>query len=75
MLKGGGGQPFSHDISELGRSWHVQNAKLIKSYLLENKVDVQFDVLGAAMMNWVVSQVDCRHVVALDNGGLVSAGV
>jgi hypothetical protein len=36
-----------------------------------NKMDVELDVLGPAMMNWIGGEVDSRNVVAVHNGGLV----
>jgi hypothetical protein len=36
-----------------------------------NKMDVELDVLGPAMVNWIGGEVDSRNVVAVHNGGLV----
>ena len=58
ILKRGGRQPFGHDVSELRGGRHMQDAKLTKSNLLTNKVDVEFDVLGPAVMYRILSKVD-----------------
>jgi hypothetical protein len=34
-------------------------------------MNVELDVLGPAMMNWIGGEVDSRNVVAVHNGGLV----
>ena len=74
-LKGGGRQPLSHDVGELQCGWHVQHTELSKGHLLTNKVDVEFDVLGPAVVYWVLSKIDSRHIVTVDNGSFVDAGV
>jgi hypothetical protein len=36
-----------------------------------NKMYVQIDVLGPAMMDWIGGEVDNRDIVVVHNGGLV----
>ena len=45
----------------------MKNSELAQSYLLADEVDVDLDVLRAAMVDGVGSHVDGAHVVAVDN--------
>ena len=47
----------------------MQHTNSTKSYLFPHKMYIKFNVLGALMMNWVGREVDCTHVVAIDNSG------
>jgi hypothetical protein len=43
----------------------MKNSDLPKGYLFSNKVDVDFDVLGATMLNRVRSHVDSTDIVTV----------
>jgi hypothetical protein len=45
------------------RGWHMKNADLPKRHLFSNKVNIDFDVLGATMLNRVRSHVDSTDIV------------
>ena len=45
----------------------MENTELSQSYLLADKVDVNLDVLRAAVVYWVSSHVDSTHIVTVDN--------
>jgi hypothetical protein len=49
----------------LGRN--MENSELSQSDLLANEVDVDLDVLRAAVVDRVGSHVDGAHVVTVDN--------
>jgi hypothetical protein len=49
----------------------MEHTDMAKGHLFANKVDIQLDVLGAAVMNGVGGEVDSGNVVGLDHGGLV----
>jgi hypothetical protein len=49
----------------------VKNTYTPKCHLFANKVNVELDVLGPAMMNVVGGEIDSGDVVALHDGGLV----
>jgi hypothetical protein len=36
-------------------------------------MNVELDVLGLAMMNWIGEEIDSQNVVAVHNGGIVFA--
>jgi len=61
------GQTLGHDVGELVRRWDMENTELSQSYLLADKVDVNLDVLRAAVVYWVSSHVDSTHIVTVDN--------
>jgi hypothetical protein len=50
----------------------VKNSNVTESNLLTNEVNIQLNVLGAAMMNGVGGEVDNRDVVAEDDSSLVN---
>jgi hypothetical protein len=41
----------------------MKNTELPQSYLLTDEVDVDFDVLRAAVMDWVGCHVHIAHIV------------
>lgn len=43
--------------------------------LLTHKMDVQFHVLCASMVNWVCREIDCRDIVAKDDTCLVHSNM
>ncbi len=49
----------------------MKDANVAKIHLLPNKVDVQLDVLSAAMMNRVGGEVDSGDIVTVHHCGLV----
>jgi hypothetical protein len=49
----------------------VENTYTPKCNLFADKVNVELDVLGPAMMNGVGREVDSGDIVAVHNGGLV----
>ena len=65
------GQAFRHDIGELLRGGDVKDAKLAQGHALADEVNVEFDMLGAPVMDWIDGQVHRRDVVAVhERGGL-----
>jgi hypothetical protein len=56
------------DVCKLSRRRNVKNTDVAKRHLLPDKVNVDLDMLGAAMLNWVRSHVDCTDSVTKDNG-------
>jgi hypothetical protein len=50
----------------------MKNLSVTESNLITNKVDIQLNVLGAAMMNRVGGEVGSVNVVAEDDGDLVN---
>ena len=48
----------------------MKNSNVTNSHLFPNKVNVQLDMLGAAMMNRVGGEVDRGDIVAVDHSGL-----
>jgi hypothetical protein len=50
------------------RGWHVKNPNMTKRHLLANEMNVNLDVLGAAMLNRVGGHVDSTDIVAEDDG-------
>ena len=50
------------------RRWNMEHTDLSQSHLFPNKVDVDLNVLGAAVANRVGGHVDSTDVVAKDNG-------
>ena len=60
-------QPLGHDVGELLSSRDVEHANVSDGDLLANKVDVQLDVLHAAMVHRVLGEVDGRNIVAVDD--------
>ena len=50
----------------------MKDSNVTESNLLAYEVDVQLDVLGAAMMNWVGGEVHSGDIVTKDNHGLVT---
>jgi len=49
------GQTLGHDVGEMVRRWDMENTDLSQSYLLVDEVDVNLDVLRAAVVYWVGS--------------------
>jgi hypothetical protein len=49
----------------------VKNTYTPKCHLFANKVNVEHDVLGPAMMNGVGGEVDSEDVVAVQDGDLI----
>jgi hypothetical protein len=49
----------------------VKNSNVAKGDLLAYEVDIQLNMLGAAMMNWVGGEVHIRNIVTKDSHGLV----
>jgi hypothetical protein len=45
------------------RRRNMKNTELPQSYLLTDEVDVDFDVLRAAVMDWVGCHVHIAHIV------------
>jgi len=60
-------QAFGHDISELVRRGNMKNSNMSQTDLLTDEVDVDPDVLGAAMMDRIGHHVDSANIVAIDN--------
>jgi hypothetical protein len=50
----------------------VKNSNVTESNLLTNKVNIQLNMLGAAMMNGVGGEVDSEDVIAEDDSDLVN---
>jgi len=46
----------------------MKNTELPQSYLLTDEVNVDFDVLRAAVMDWVGCHVHSAHIVTVDHG-------
>ena len=53
----------------------MKNTKLAELDLLSNEVDIQFNVLGTLVLHRIRRKVDGRHIVTVDNGGLVDGDV
>jgi hypothetical protein len=53
----------------------MKNSKMTKGDLLANKMNVELNVFGAVVMNWILGQVDGRDVVAENNRRLQGPGV
>ena len=51
-------------------SGNVKNPNTPKGHLLADEVNVELDVLRAAMMDRIGGEVDGEDVVAVDDGGL-----
>jgi hypothetical protein len=49
----------------------MQHTNSAKSNLFLYKMYVKFNVLGALMIYWVGGEIDCTHIVAIDNSGSV----
>ena len=47
----------------------MKNTNFAESHLLANEVDVDLNVLGTAVMNWVGYHVDSADIVAIDDSG------
>ena len=47
----------------------MKNTNFAESHLLADEVDVDLNVLGMAVMNWVGCHVDSADAVAIDNNG------
>jgi hypothetical protein len=45
----------------------MKNVNVTTSNTFPHKVEVNLDVLGALMLNWVGGHVDCADVVAEDH--------
>ena len=60
-------QAFGHDISELVCRGNMKNSNMSQTDLLTDEVDVDPDVLGAAMMDRIGHHVDSANIVAIDN--------
>ena len=63
-------QPFGHDVRKLLGSRDMENPDVSKSHLFPNRIDIEHNMFGAAVMNWVGGEVHSGDVVAVDNGGL-----
>jgi hypothetical protein len=50
----------------------MKNSNVTESNLLTNEVNIQLNVLGAAMMNGVGGEVDSADVVGEDDSSLVN---
>jgi hypothetical protein len=48
----------------------MQDTNISKSHTLSHKVKVDFNVLGALMLNWAGGHVDGANIVTVDNGGV-----
>jgi hypothetical protein len=46
----------------------MENMNLTKRHILTHEVDVNLDVLHPAMLNGIISHVDCTDIVTEDNG-------
>jgi hypothetical protein len=46
----------------------MKNADVAKRHLLPDEVNVDLDMLGATVLNWVRSHVDCTDIITKDNG-------
>jgi len=53
----------------------MQHLELAKCDLLTDKMDVELDMFGPPMVYGVLGEVDCRHVIAVDDRGLVDTDV
>jgi hypothetical protein len=62
-------QPLGHDIGELILGGHMENANLAESHLFTDKMDVDLNVLGTTMVDWVCCHIDSADVVTVDNCG------
>ncbi len=61
-------QALGHEIGELMRRRNMEHMDLSQSHLFPNKVDVNLNVLGAAVVYRVGGHVGNTDVVAKDNG-------
>ena len=61
-------QALREHICELLCAGNVQNSKLANGYLLADKMNVQFYMLGSSVMDGIPGHVDGRNVVAERHG-------
>lgn len=60
-------ESLGHNIGELVTRGNMQNPNLAKRHLLGNKIDVNLNVLGVPVLNWVGRHVDCTNVVTVNH--------
>jgi hypothetical protein len=53
----------------------MQYSDLAQSDLLADKVNVNLDMLGAPVMNWIGRHVDCTHIVAINDNRMSNRDV
>mgnify|MGYP000983898265 CR=1 FL=1 len=69
IMKHVGRQPFGHHVGKLLTRGDVKNTIFAEGDLLANKVNVKFNMFGAAVMHRVLGEVDGRDIVAVDDSG------
>jgi hypothetical protein len=49
----------------------MKNSNFAKSYLFTNKVNVNLNMLGTTMLNWIGCHVDCKNIVTINDCSLL----
>ena len=58
---------LGHDVRQLLSRRNVMNADVAECHFLPNKVNVELNMLGVPMVNWILRHVHSRDVVAVDD--------
>jgi hypothetical protein len=63
------GKPFAEDVYILGGSGHMENADITESHPIQNKVQININVLGSMILDEVWRHVDRTYVVTVNQRG------
>ena len=68
-------QALCEDVRELARARYMKNMELAECNLLSDEMNVELDVFGPPMMNWIACHVHRRNVVAVRDRGALDVAV
>jgi len=59
-----------HNVSKLMRRRNMKNMNLSQGNILANKMNINLNMLGPSMMNWIGSHINCTDIVTIDDRSL-----
>lgn len=69
------GEALGEDVGELHGCWYMKNRNFTNLNLVANKMNVDLDVFHVAMLHRVGTEINGRHVVAINHGSSVERSV